>query len=120
MGKRNNKVENVNLKGCKVKGVFVMDKTGLKNFAFIYAMIFAFYKHPIYVETNASKVCTISPHFLDATAAKYPIYDFTLTFYCFFICCMVNWPVSHSFICNILMQKMMDKVERGWLLSHTP
>ena len=42
MGKQNNKVENVNLKGCKVNGVFVMDKTGLKILAFIYAMIFAF------------------------------------------------------------------------------
>ena len=42
MVKGNNKVENVNLKGCRVKGVFVMDKTGLKILAFIYAMIFAF------------------------------------------------------------------------------
>ena len=46
IGKRKNKVTNINLRACKtqknVKGMFFTDKTGLKIFVFINAMIFAF------------------------------------------------------------------------------
>ena len=46
IGKRKNNVTNINLRECKtqknMRGVFVMDKTGLKIFAFLNAMIFAF------------------------------------------------------------------------------
>ena len=55
IGKRKKELTNTNLRGFKtkknVKGVFFTDKTGLKIFAFIYAMIFAFItcvkKHPL-------------------------------------------------------------------------
>ena len=46
IGKREKGFTNINLRACKtkknVKGVFFMDKTGLKIFVFINAMIFAF------------------------------------------------------------------------------
>ena len=46
IGKRKKEFTNINLRGCKtqrnVKGVVVTDKRGLKIFAFINAMIFAF------------------------------------------------------------------------------
>jgi len=46
IGKRKNNVTNINLRECKtqknMRGMFVMDKTGLKIFAFLNAIIFAF------------------------------------------------------------------------------
>ena len=61
IGKRKKEFTNINLRGCKtqknVKGWFFTDKTGLKIFVFINAMIFAFVAFvkntPLYVK-NAS------------------------------------------------------------------
>ena len=97
IGKRKKKFTNINLRGCKikknVKGWFFTDKTGLKIFVFINAMIFAyvaFVKNtPLWVKTllkSEKNIFQISHLiFWMQQAAKYLIYDFTFTFSFFFI-----------------------------------
>jgi len=91
--------------------VFFTDKTGLKNFVFIYAMIFAFITFvkntPFWRKKrleSQKNIFQISHRiFWMLQAAKYPIYESTFTFSFVVTFSKLNWPLfnlSGIFVCE--------------------
>ena len=98
-----------------MKGVFFMDKTGLKIFVFINDMIFAFVtfvKNTPLWEKNASKVWTnilqLSHLFFWMMQAAF-----------FFICPKLNWPLFHLsgiFACRKKNGQVKISIWNIWIL----